>query len=76
MMLRARPMTRLPARWACPTPAAPAWPPLPARRRPQGVQAAVPHVDGKYNVSFSGLKTAVINEVHNAEQKGQAVKCG
>ena len=33
----------------------------------------VPHVDGKYNVSFSGLKTAVINEVHNAEQKGQAV---
>ena len=33
----------------------------------------MPHVDGKYNVSFSGLKTAVINEVHNAEQKGQAV---
>ena len=30
-------------------------------------------MDGKYNVSSSGLKTAVINEVHNAEQKGQAV---
>ena len=33
----------------------------------------MPHVEGKYNVSFSGLKTAVINEVHNAEQKGQPV---
>ena len=33
----------------------------------------VPHVEGKYNVSFSGLKTAVINEVHNAQQKGQPV---
>mgnify|MGYP000845885880 CR=1 FL=1 len=32
------------------------------------------HVDGcPYDMSFSGLKTAVINEVHNAEQKGQAV---
>ena len=30
-------------------------------------------MEGKYNVSFSGLKTAVINEVHNAEQKGQGV---
>ncbi len=30
----------------------------------------IPHVEGKYNVSFSGLKTAVINTVHNADQKG------
>ena len=30
------------------------------------------HVDGNpYDMSFSGLKTAVINLVHNAEQKGE-----
>lgn len=40
---------------------------------PQAYKLPVPHVEGKYNVSFSGLKTAVINEVHNAEQKGQPV---
>ena len=40
---------------------------------PKAYKLPVPHVDGKYNVSFSGLKTAVINEVHNAEQKGQTV---
>ncbi|MGN0975865.1 MAG: tRNA (adenosine(37)-N6)-threonylcarbamoyltransferase complex transferase subunit TsaD [Gemmiger sp.] len=32
-----------------------------------------PHVEGKYNVSFSGLKTAVLNEVHNARQRGEEV---
>ncbi|MEG1270312.1 MAG: tRNA (adenosine(37)-N6)-threonylcarbamoyltransferase complex transferase subunit TsaD [Ruthenibacterium sp.] len=32
-----------------------------------------PRVEGKYNVSFSGLKTAVINTVHNAAQKGEAL---
>ena len=30
----------------------------------------VAHVDGKYNVSFSGLKTAVLNEVNQAQMKG------
>ena len=40
---------------------------------PHAYKLPVPHVEGKYNVSFSGLKTAVINEVHNAEQKGQPV---
>ena len=40
---------------------------------PKAYRLPVPHVEGKYNVSFSGLKTAVINEVHNAEQKGQPV---
>ncbi len=40
---------------------------------PRHYKLPVPHVEGKYNVSFSGLKTAVINEVHNAEQKGQPV---
>ncbi len=33
-----------------------------------------PHVEGSvYDFSFSGLKTAVINRLHNAEQKGEAI---
>lgn len=33
-----------------------------------------PHVDGNpYDMSFSGLKTAVVNLVHNFEQKGEAI---
>ncbi len=33
-----------------------------------------PHIDGnKYDFSFSGLKTAVINTVHNAAQKGEEI---
>ena len=40
---------------------------------PHAYKLPVPHVEGKYNVSFSGLKTAVINEVHNAQQKGEEV---
>lgn len=33
-----------------------------------------PHVeDSEYDFSFSGLKTAVINTLHNAEQKGEEV---
>lgn len=32
-----------------------------------------PHVEAKYNYSYSGLKTAVINLVHNLEQKGEKV---
>ena len=40
---------------------------------PHAYKLPVPHVEGKYNVSFSGLKTAVINEVHNAEQRGEAI---
>ena len=37
---------------------------------PHAYKLPVPHVEGRYNVSFSGLKTAVVNEVHNARQKG------
>ncbi len=34
----------------------------------------IAHVDGNpYDMSFSGLKTAVINLVHNAEQKGETL---
>ena len=37
---------------------------------PKAYRLPVPHVDGKYNVSFSGLKTAVLNEVNQAQMKG------
>ena len=40
---------------------------------PRAYRLPTPKVEGKYNVSFSGLKTAVVNEVHNAEQRGRAV---
>lgn len=36
---------------------------------PHAYKLPTPRVEGKYNVSFSGLKTAVVNEVHNAQQK-------
>ncbi len=32
-----------------------------------------PKIDNKYDFSFSGLKTAVINTLHNAEQKGEKI---
>ena len=31
------------------------------------------HTDGKYDFSFSGLKTAVINQAHMLEQKGETI---
>ena len=40
---------------------------------PKAYRLPVPHVEGKYNVSFSGLKTAVLNEVNQAQMKGEAV---
>ena len=40
---------------------------------PHAYKLPVPPVEGKYNVSFSGLKTAVIHEVHNATQRGEPV---
>ena len=40
---------------------------------PHYYKLPTPHVEGKYNVSFSGLKTAVVNEVHNAQQRGEEV---
>ena len=67
-----KPLTKWPARWVCPIPAAPAWP-MPPRPQPQGYRLPVPHVDGKYNVSFSGLKTAVLNEVNKAQMKGEEI---
>ena len=40
---------------------------------PKAYKLPVPHVEGPYNVSFSGLKTAVLNEVNQANMKGQPV---
>ncbi|MFI3170734.1 MAG: tRNA (adenosine(37)-N6)-threonylcarbamoyltransferase complex transferase subunit TsaD [Faecalibacterium sp.] len=40
---------------------------------PQGYKLPIPHVEGKYNVSFSGLKTAVLNEVNKVSMKGENV---
>ena len=40
---------------------------------PHAYRLPVPHVEGKYNVSFSGLKTAVLNEVNQANMKGLPV---
>jgi len=41
---------------------------------PHAYKLPAPKVDGSpYDFSFSGLKTAVINTVHNAQQKGEAV---
>ena len=40
---------------------------------PKAYRLPVPHVEGKYNVSFSGLKTAMLNLIHNTQQKGEAL---
>ena len=40
---------------------------------PHAYKLPVPHVDGRYNVSFSGLKTAVLNVVNQAKMKGEEV---
>ena len=32
-----------------------------------------PHTEGRYDFSFSGLKTAVINQAHNLRQQGQEI---
>jgi len=33
-----------------------------------------PHTPGKYDFSFSGLKTAVINQAHNLRQQGEEIR--
>lgn len=38
---------------------------------PKAYRLPVPRVEGKYNVSFSGLKTAVLNEVNKAQMKNE-----
>ena len=40
---------------------------------PSAYRLPEPHTEGRYDFSFSGLKTAVINRLHNLEQKGESV---
>ena len=40
---------------------------------PHALRLPRPKVDGRYDYSFSGLKTAFINAVHNARQKGETL---
>ncbi len=47
---------------------------LAATGNPHAFQLPRPKVDGsEYDFSFSGLKTAVLNRLHNAEQKGETL---
>ena len=41
---------------------------------PKSVPFPHPHLSTPYDFSFSGLKTAVINFVHNKQQKGEAFR--
>ena len=40
---------------------------------PHAFHLPEPHTDGRYDYSFSGLKTAFLNTVHQLEQRGQAL---
>lgn len=40
---------------------------------PRALKLPRPKTEGRYDYSFSGLKTAFINAVHNARQKGEAL---
>ena len=40
---------------------------------PTAYKLPTPHADGPYNVSFSGLKTAVLNVANHAAMKGEAL---
>lgn len=40
---------------------------------PAAYKLPTPKTENRYDFSFSGLKTAVINLVHNAEQKGEQI---
>lgn len=47
---------------------------LAADGNPNAYKLPHPHVDGsEYDFSFSGLKTAVVNIIHNAAQKGEEI---
>ena len=40
---------------------------------PKAYPLPTPHVEGKYNVSFSGLKTAVLNTVNHVRMQGEEI---
>lgn len=46
---------------------------LSAEGNPKAYMLPTPRIDTPYDFSFSGLKTAVINTVHNAQQKGEEI---
>ncbi len=44
---------------------------LAEKGNPKALKLPTPKVQGKYDFSFSGLKTAFVNACHNANQKGE-----
>ncbi|HEO8421835.1 tRNA (adenosine(37)-N6)-threonylcarbamoyltransferase complex transferase subunit TsaD [Niallia sp. FSL W8-0635] len=47
---------------------------LAAEGNPDAVKLPRAWIEGTYDFSFSGLKSAVINTVHNAEQRGEVIR--
>ncbi|WP_312097627.1 tRNA (adenosine(37)-N6)-threonylcarbamoyltransferase complex transferase subunit TsaD [Niallia sp.] len=47
---------------------------LAAEGNPRAVKLPRAWIEGTYDFSFSGLKSAVINTVHNAEQRGEVIR--
>ncbi len=67
-------MIRPPGPWASPTPAGWRWTASPRRANPAAYKLPHPHVEGApLDFSFSGLKTAVLNLLNNARQKGEEI---
>ena len=56
-----------------PYPGGPLLDKLAEQGNPQAMKLPRPKTEGKYDYSFSGLKTAFINAVHNARQKGETL---
>ena len=54
-----------------PYPGGPLLDQLAEKGNPKALRLPRPKVEGRYDYSFSGLKTAFINAVHNARQKGE-----
>ena len=56
-----------------PYPGGPLLDKLAEQGNPHALKLPRPKTEGKYDYSFSGLKTAFINAVHNARQKGETL---
>ena len=68
-MLRAKALTKWPARWVCPIPAAPSVANAAKTGDPKAYRLPVPHVEGKIQRELLRPKTAVLNEVNQAKMK-------
>ena len=67
-------MTRPPGPWASPTPAGVEMDRIAEEGDPNAYKLPHPHVEGApLDFSFSGLKTAVLNLLNNARQKGEEI---